>query len=51
VLAWYGFGRFWLEPLREKPDLAWGRVRVDQLVAAVLALVAGGRLLFLVVRG
>jgi prolipoprotein diacylglyceryltransferase len=45
VLAWYGAGRFWLEPLRERPDLVYGRVRLDQVVAALLALVAGGGLL------
>jgi prolipoprotein diacylglyceryltransferase len=50
VLAWYGLGRFWLEPLRERPDLVFGRVRVDQVVAALLTLVAGGQLLLLVVR-
>ncbi|MFH0344717.1 MAG: prolipoprotein diacylglyceryl transferase family protein [Chromatiales bacterium] len=47
VLTWYGLGRFWLEPLREAPDLVYGRVRVDQVVAALLAIVAGGALLHL----
>ena len=47
VLSWYGLGRFWLEPLRERPDVVAGRVRVNQVVAALLALVAGGTLLFL----
>jgi phosphatidylglycerol:prolipoprotein diacylglycerol transferase len=47
VLSWYGLGRFWLEPLRERPDLVAGRVRVNQVVAALLALVTGGALLFL----
>ncbi len=47
VLCWYGVGRFWLEPLREEPDLVAGRVRINQLVAALLALAAGGTLLFL----
>jgi phosphatidylglycerol---prolipoprotein diacylglyceryl transferase len=44
VLAWYGAGRAWLEPLRERPDTVAGRVRVNQLVAAALALVAGAGL-------
>ena len=41
VAAWYGLGRFWLEPLREAPDLASGRLRVNQVVAALLAVTAG----------
>lgn len=41
VLAWYGVGRFFLEPLREHPDLVFGRIRINQVVAAVLALGAG----------
>jgi prolipoprotein diacylglyceryltransferase len=41
VLAWYGAGRFWLEPLRESPDLLWGRLRINQVVAGVLAIAAG----------
>ncbi len=45
VLAWYGLGRFWLEPLRERSDLVYGRVRLDRVVAAFLAIVAGGGLL------
>lgn len=40
VLAWYGLGRFLLEPLRQKPDLLAGRIRIHQLLAAVLALLA-----------
>jgi prolipoprotein diacylglyceryltransferase len=40
VLAWYGFGRTWLEALREPSDLV-GRVRVNQVVGALLALGAG----------
>jgi prolipoprotein diacylglyceryltransferase len=40
VLGWYGFGRFWLEPLREAPDLVCG-IRINQLVAATLAIIAG----------
>jgi phosphatidylglycerol:prolipoprotein diacylglycerol transferase len=46
-LSWYGLGRFWLEPLREEPALVAGRVRINQVVAALLALVAGGALLFI----
>jgi prolipoprotein diacylglyceryltransferase len=46
VLCWYGLGRFWLEPLREGPDLVAGRVRINQVVAALLALGAGVVLLF-----
>jgi phosphatidylglycerol:prolipoprotein diacylglycerol transferase len=45
VLAWYGLGRFWLEPLREKSDMLAGKVRVNQVVAAALAIGAGGMLL------
>jgi phosphatidylglycerol:prolipoprotein diacylglycerol transferase len=41
VLAWYGVGRFFLEPLREQPDIVFGRVRINQVVAALLALGAG----------
>jgi prolipoprotein diacylglyceryltransferase len=37
VLAWYGFGRFFLEPLREAPDLIFGVVRINQIVAGALA--------------
>jgi len=44
VLAWYGFGRFWLEPLREKPDLVGGKVRVNRWIAALLVLVGAGGL-------
>jgi phosphatidylglycerol:prolipoprotein diacylglycerol transferase len=47
ALSWYGLGRFWLEPLREHPDLVAGRVRINQVVAALLALLGGGALLFL----
>jgi prolipoprotein diacylglyceryltransferase len=47
VLAWYGVGRFFLEPLRERPDVVLG-VRIDQVVAALLALAAGGGL---IIRG
>ena len=47
VLAWYSAGRFVLEPLREEPDIVCGRLRINQLVAAVLFLVAGGALIAL----
>ncbi|BBY43571.1 prolipoprotein diacylglyceryl transferase [Mycolicibacterium celeriflavum] len=50
VLAWYGAGRFVLEPLRERPDVICGRVRINQLVAALIALCAGSALVFLVWR-
>jgi prolipoprotein diacylglyceryltransferase len=45
VLAWYGFGRFWLDPLREGRDLVSSRVRVDRVVAATLAIGAGAVLI------
>ncbi len=45
VLGWYGVGRFFLEPLRERSDVMFGRLRVNQVVAALLALAAGGALL------
>jgi phosphatidylglycerol:prolipoprotein diacylglycerol transferase len=48
VLAWYGVGRFLLEPLREHPDIVFGQVRINQVVAALLALGAGCAL---IVRG
>jgi prolipoprotein diacylglyceryltransferase len=41
VLGWYGFGRFWLEPLREAPTMVAGRLRINQVVAAILALAGG----------
>jgi phosphatidylglycerol---prolipoprotein diacylglyceryl transferase len=47
VLSWYGVGRFWLEPLRESPDVISGGIRVNQLVAGLLATIAG---IMLVVR-
>jgi prolipoprotein diacylglyceryltransferase len=47
TLGWYGCGRFWLEPLRESPDLVLGRIRINQLVAAILAIWAS---LALIVR-
>ena len=48
VVGWYGLGRFFLEPLREKPDVVLSRVRIDQIVAGLLALGAGG---ILIIRG
>ena len=45
VLAWYGVGRCVLEPFRQHPELVFGRIRIDQLIAALLALGAGGTLL------
>jgi len=45
VLAWYGVGRFSLEPLRERPAIVFGQVRINQVVAALLALAAGGALM------
>jgi phosphatidylglycerol:prolipoprotein diacylglycerol transferase len=50
VLAWYGLGRFWLEPLRAESTLV-GRIRIDQFVAALLAVSAGGGLLLLTGMG
>jgi prolipoprotein diacylglyceryltransferase len=41
VLTWYGVGRFFLEPLREYPDIVFGKVRINQVVAGLLA-VGGG---------
>jgi prolipoprotein diacylglyceryltransferase len=46
VLAWYGVGRVFLEPLREQSDVVFGGVPIDQVVAAVIALGAGGLLIF-----
>jgi phosphatidylglycerol---prolipoprotein diacylglyceryl transferase len=45
VIAFYGVGRVFLEPLREESDVVFGRVRIDQFVAALLALGAGSVLL------
>jgi prolipoprotein diacylglyceryltransferase len=50
VLGWYGLGRFWLEPLRERSDVLYGHLRVDRLVAALLVIVAGSGLLQLFLR-
>lgn len=47
VLAWYSAGRFALEPLREDPDTVFGRLRVNQLVAAALVLAAAVGLILL----
>jgi prolipoprotein diacylglyceryltransferase len=44
-LAWYGLGRFWLEPLREQSDVVAG-LRINQVVAATLALVSAAVLLW-----
>ena len=49
VLGWYGAGRFWLEPLREAPELVYRRVRVNQIVAAALLTVAGAGLLWRII--
>ncbi len=46
VLGWYGVGRFFLEPLREQPDVVFGAVRIDQVVAGLLALGAAAALLY-----
>jgi phosphatidylglycerol:prolipoprotein diacylglycerol transferase len=40
VIGWYGIGRFGLEPLREAPDLVSERIRINQIVAGLLALTA-----------
>ena len=40
VLGWYGAGRFVLEPLRERPDVILGGIRVNQVVAGLLAVLA-----------
>ena len=50
-LAWYGAGRFWQEPLRARQEIVLGRVRLDQLVAALLTVVAGSGLLLRVWGG
>lgn len=44
VLAWYGVGRFFLEPLREQPDVILGKWRINQIVAGALAMGAGSAL-------
>jgi phosphatidylglycerol---prolipoprotein diacylglyceryl transferase len=45
VLTWYGVGRFFLEPLRENPDIVFGKVRINQVVAGLLAVGAGSALI------
>jgi phosphatidylglycerol---prolipoprotein diacylglyceryl transferase len=45
VLTWYGVGRFFLEPLRESPDIVFGKMRINQVVAALIALGAGSVLI------
>lgn len=50
VLTWYGVGRFFLEPLRERPAVICGGVRVNQLVAALIALAAGSALIVMNLR-
>ena len=45
VLAWYGAGRVFLEPLREEVEIVFGRIPINQLIAAALAIVGGGLLL------
>ena len=37
VLARYGAGRAWLEPLREDVERVFGRVPINQAIAALLA--------------
>jgi phosphatidylglycerol:prolipoprotein diacylglycerol transferase len=46
VVAWYGAGRAVLEPMRECSDMV-GRIRVNQVVAVLLALGAGSALILL----
>lgn len=46
VLAWYGLGRAWMETLREPGDLLLGRIPVNQVVGAALAVAAGSALVF-----
>ena len=48
VLAWYGVGRFFLEPMRETPDVVFGRVRINRVVAAALTVAAAIGLVALV---
>lgn len=50
VLAWYGVGRFFLEPLRERPAVIWGGVRINQLVALLIAVGASGALILIAWR-
>jgi phosphatidylglycerol:prolipoprotein diacylglycerol transferase len=46
AFAWYGAGRFFLEPLREDPDKAFS-IRVNRVIAAILSVSAGFWLLIL----
>ena len=45
VLGWYGFGRFWLEPLREEPDRVAGKLMITREIATLLVLAGGGGIL------
>jgi phosphatidylglycerol:prolipoprotein diacylglycerol transferase len=45
VLAWYGVARFFLETMREESDRVFGHLRIDRVVAAVVAIVAVAALL------
>jgi phosphatidylglycerol---prolipoprotein diacylglyceryl transferase len=45
VLAWYGAGRFFLEPFREHPEIILNGLRLNQLIAGLLAVGAGTALL------
>jgi prolipoprotein diacylglyceryltransferase len=38
-------GRFFLEPLRENPETVLGRLRVNQVVAAMMAVGGAGTVL------
>lgn len=46
VMAWYGVGRFFLEPLREDPEIVLGRIPINQVMAAGIAAGAGGVLVW-----
>jgi prolipoprotein diacylglyceryltransferase len=46
VLGWYGVGRAWLETIRRQEGSTVRGVRVNQVVAALMALVAGAGLLW-----
>jgi phosphatidylglycerol---prolipoprotein diacylglyceryl transferase len=45
ILGWYGLGRVWLEPLRQRSDLLFG-IRVNQVVAALMTVLAGAGLVW-----
>ena len=50
-LAWYGLGRVWIEGLRADSLYLFGTgIRVSQLVAGLSFIIAGGLLLFLMLR-